>query len=257
MEPFRELPQWDPENLEITSTVPGTVSVVIPAFNALETLMDAVASCFAQTRRVDEVVIVDDGSTDETRQLLGVPIFSPCFVGAVRHPVNLGVSAARNHGARLATGEFLIYLDADDIMPPGRVEQVMEEFAAGADVVYGQKEYFTGNDWTKRRRRSIVALPTKQNILGSGFGASTVSVRRAVHTEYDLWWDERMSVAEDAEFLVAALQESMRVCCSFNVYCWVRESSGSLTHRGDWTKMRRYIGEKHEKWLAGFYKHQG
>jgi glycosyltransferase involved in cell wall biosynthesis len=251
---FRDLPRWTPEDLIAENTQPGTVSVVIPAFNAAGMILDALNSCYRQTHHIDEVVVVDDGSTDCTWELLNNLVLVPCRVRCKRQSQNLGVSATRNHGARLATGEFIFYLNADDIAPPERVEQSLAEFAAGADAVYGQKEYFSVEDgWAQRIARNAVKPPTPQNVLGAGFNPSTLAVRRSVHLDRGLWWDDRMSVAEDAEFLIALLEADLSVCCSPNVYAWIGESAQQLTHRGDWQAMRRYMAEKHRDWLTTFY----
>jgi len=251
---FREKPRWTASDLYTAPTIPGAVSVVIPAYNASHTLTDAVESCFSQTCTPDQVVIVDDGSGDMTPQVISDLCGDyPVYIRTTRHSTNLGVSAARNHGARIASGEFLIYLDADDVAPLQRVEQVLAEFADGAELVYGQKEYFEGNDWSKRTKRFHVEPPTVRNIFGSGCGGSTVSTRRSLHLDVGIWWDEVMCVAEDADILIACMAKERRVTCSYNVYSWMRTHPDSLTHRGDWGKMRAYMAEKYDGWLRGFF----
>ncbi len=86
-------------------------SVVIPAFNSAATLHRAIDSVLAQTFPVHEIIVVDDASTDETPALMAT------YHGQVRYmrrEENGGVSAARNFGARQATGDWLAFLDADD-----------------------------------------------------------------------------------------------------------------------------------------------
>ncbi|MGH8246665.1 MAG: glycosyltransferase family 2 protein [Gammaproteobacteria bacterium] len=85
------------------------ISVIIPAFNRGHTLQRALNSVHAQTRCADEIFVVDDGSTDNTAEVL------------MRYPrvqcirlENRGVSAARNAGIRAATGDWLAFLDSDD-----------------------------------------------------------------------------------------------------------------------------------------------
>jgi glycosyltransferase involved in cell wall biosynthesis len=170
-----------------------------------------------------------------------------------RHKANYGVSASRNHGARLTSGEYICYLDADDFAPPYRAEQVGYELRGGTDMVYGQKEYFEGESWAKRTRKHPAVDPTAQNYLGCGCGGSAVSVRRSLHLDMGVWWDEHMMVAEDAEFLIACLAAEAKVLCSPNVYSWMRLSKDSLTHRGDWATMREYISEKHQTFLSSFF----
>jgi hypothetical protein len=133
------------------------------------------------------------------------------------------------------------------------VEKSLHDLAQGIEMVYGQKEYFESDDWSKRSQRHAATWPTAQNYLGAGCGGSAVSVRRSVHVDKGVWWDERMMVAEDAEFLLACLASGAEVACSEHVYSWMRLSHDSLTHRGDWAKMREYISEKHQDWLRSAF----
>ena len=248
---FRELPHWSEDELHCAPTIPG-VSFVIPAFNASKTLFRCVGSCFEQSTSPLEVIVVDDHSIDATpavvddlRGVFGIDL------GYVRNYRNLGVSAARNRGARVACGEYLCYLDADDIAPPQRVEQVLIEFAAGADMIYGQQEFFDGNDLSRRMKlRPKTELPTVRNYLGCGCGGSAISVRRSLHLDRGIWWDEQMGVAEDADFLLACLSAGVQVECSDNVYSYRRRSNESLTHKGDWVTMREYMRKKYQKWTT-------
>jgi len=98
--------------------VTPSVSIIIPARDHARYLGAAVASATAQTRAA-EVVVVDDGSTDDTPAVLSA--LSPGVV-VVRHPEPLGVAAARNTGIRVARGELLMFLDADDTIEPAKAE---------------------------------------------------------------------------------------------------------------------------------------
>ena len=94
------------------------VSVIIPSFNRVHLLQEAVASVLAQTSFVHEIIIVDDGSTDETAEVVSS---MPPPVRYI-HQQNSGPSAARNRGASTATGEYLAFIDSDDLWEPGKLE---------------------------------------------------------------------------------------------------------------------------------------
>lgn len=110
------------------------VSIVIPAFNALRWLPETLASAVSQSVSGLEIIVVDDGSTDGTGDI--VTRTHP-QVRLIRTD-NRGCSAARSLGAEQARGEYIKYLDADDLLLPGMVErQVKLARETGADVVYG------------------------------------------------------------------------------------------------------------------------
>ena len=96
------------------------ISVVIPTFNRAYCLQRAVDSALNQSYRNVEVIVVDDGSTDETRDLLRAAY---SMDGRVRyvHQANSGVCFARNHGFALAQGEFISLLDSDDEWYPWKL----------------------------------------------------------------------------------------------------------------------------------------
>ena len=110
------------------------VSIIIPAFNAEPYIAETIASALAQTYPNIELIIINDGSTD------GTPKIIEDF--AARHPriravsqLNAGLSATRNRGIALANGEFVTFLDADDLIRPQKIElQVRRFLKSGPEV---------------------------------------------------------------------------------------------------------------------------
>jgi glycosyltransferase involved in cell wall biosynthesis len=98
-----------------------TVSVVIPTYNRSDYILEAVESVLAQTYHDYEIIVVDDGSTDDTDKVLG-PLIKD---GKIRYVYqeNLNKSAARNHGIRLAKGKYIAFLDSDDLFLPKKLEK--------------------------------------------------------------------------------------------------------------------------------------
>ncbi|MBK7137374.1 MAG: glycosyltransferase family 2 protein [Rhodocyclales bacterium] len=122
---------------------PGLVSTIIPVYNRPAQLREAVASVLAQDYRPIEIIIVDDGSTDDT--------FAVAQELAAEHPgiiraetqTNVGPGMARERGRQMAQGEFIQYLDSDDVLLPGKFLAQVTALRAhpGADVAYGMTRY--------------------------------------------------------------------------------------------------------------------
>lgn len=115
------------------------ISVIIPNYNYGRYLAETIESVQAQTWPDVEIIVVDDGSTDDSLEV------------AMRYPVtvvsqpNQGVSAARNNGASLASGTYLLFLDSDDLLYPDSLEvlvNALEEAGSSVGFSYGQLQYF-------------------------------------------------------------------------------------------------------------------
>jgi glycosyltransferase involved in cell wall biosynthesis len=108
-----------------------TVSVIIPVWNGAYYLQDALASVFAQTYLVHEVIVIDDGADDAmvevAREYSGVTVLTQAHAG---------VSAARNLGLSVATGDIIAYLDADDIWLPDKLESQINVLLSKPELGY-------------------------------------------------------------------------------------------------------------------------
>jgi hypothetical protein len=138
--------------------IPGLVSAIVPVFNRAGLLEEAVASLLAQGHRPIEIIVVDDGSTDET-SLVAAALAGrhPGEIRVVRQD-NAGPGLARERGRELARGEFIQYLDSDDLVLPGKLELQVAGLRAnpGAGASYG---------WTRLRHAdgSAQELPYKES----------------------------------------------------------------------------------------------
>ncbi len=119
------------------------VSIIIPTYNYGRYLPDAINSILAQTFRDFEVIVVDDGSTDDTPAILAAQ--TDPRVRPVRKE-NGGTSSARNHGRTLARGEFLTFLDADDLWRPTFLERHLEVLDAEPELAYSFANFIRTQD---------------------------------------------------------------------------------------------------------------
>jgi glycosyltransferase involved in cell wall biosynthesis len=172
------------------------VSVIIPTHNRRALVCEAVASVLAQRGVAPEVVVVDDGSTDGTAAALDV------FGAAVRslHQPRLGVSSARNAGARVATGEWLAFLDSDDLWRPDKLVRQLAYHARRPALRASQ----TGEIWIRNGAR-VNPCRHHQKPDGDIFAASLARCAvspSAVLLRRDLFdtlggFDEALAVCED------------------------------------------------------------
>jgi len=129
------------------------VSIVTPFLNAARFFEESIESVLAQTYRRWELLLVDDGSTDGSTPIAErYAAAHPDRIRYLAHPgrINRGASASRNLGARQARGEYLAYLDADDVYLPAKLEEQVPLLDAHPDVMvlYAATEYW--NSWTGR-----------------------------------------------------------------------------------------------------------
>jgi glycosyltransferase involved in cell wall biosynthesis len=106
------------------------ISVIIPVYNSSEYILEALDSVFAQSFKDFEVIVVDDGSTDDTRQKI------QNYSHKIRYfyQENGGPSKARNLGIRESTGKYIAFLDADDVWLPSKLEKQIAEFKKNPDL---------------------------------------------------------------------------------------------------------------------------
>ena len=117
---------------------PGTVSVIVPAYNRADLIEETLESVRAQTYRPIEIIVVDDGSTDNTAQAVGE--FAERAKGdlEVRYfrQENQGAPAARNHGLLESRGEFIQFLDSDDLLRPDKLSAQVDALRREPEVQY-------------------------------------------------------------------------------------------------------------------------
>ena len=104
------------------------VSILIPAYNAEEFIADAIRSAIAQTWQRKEIIVVDDGSRDGTAEV--ARRFASKEVVVVSKE-NQGAAATRNHAFQLSQGEYIQWLDADDLLAPDKIERQLAALREG------------------------------------------------------------------------------------------------------------------------------
>jgi glycosyltransferase involved in cell wall biosynthesis len=129
------------------------VSVIMPCYNGERYLAEAIESALHQTYRPIEVIVVDDGSTDRSREV------AERFAERIRYArrTHAGIAGTRNHGVALARGEYLAFLDADDLWSQDKLQRQVAVFEADATIgiVIGDTEQFVSPELEEQVKARI------------------------------------------------------------------------------------------------------
>lgn len=212
------------------------VSILIPARNAARWLPQAMASAAAQTWPHCETIIVDDGSTDGTGDVARA-LAGPHVRVIARDPH--GASAARNAALRAARGDFIQYLDADDVLHP---EKIRHQVAAAAALPEGT---LLSSSWMRLRRGHPDHRPCAPVLWGNFSPAAWLQTKMETNSwmAIQAWllpralvartgpWDESLSANDDGEYFARAVSRARSVHFVPDAWSFVRESSPhSLSH---------------------------
>lgn len=186
------------------------ISVIIPTYNRAWAIKEAIDSILAQEYSRFEIIVVDDGSTDETQQILEAYTADISII----HQRNKGVSAARNRGVDSASGQWVAFLDSDDLWLPKKLAAQVEFFRDHPDALICQTEEI----WI---RNGIRVNPGKRHQKPSGMifepslelclvSPSAVMIRRELFDEVGLF-DESLPACEDYDLW-------LRISCRYPVH---------------------------------------
>ncbi|MGE8943338.1 glycosyltransferase [Leptospira interrogans] len=195
------------------------VSIVIATRNRSQYLRSCLKSCLAQTFEDFEIVVIDDGSTDDTEGVVRELSHSKIQYHRLDKPG--GVAKARNVGTRLATGHFVVIQDDDDLMLPGRLELQLSSITSGIAGSYGGWIDFDENEpslafWCGKSPASLDAILFNSRVLLH----PTLMLRREVMLAYPY----------NEEFLGGS---------DFNLVARMVQDGVTLVHAGDFLILRR------------------
>jgi len=179
------------------------ISVIIPTYNRAKIVREAVESVLPQTYRNFEIIVVDDGSTDDTYEVLENYIREKKIV--YHYQKNSGVACARNQGIKLSQGDYIAFLDSDDLWVPNKLERQMKLFEKNVDsgVVYSWAFSRAANGNIKISRPSYKGYLFERLLLGNLIPNVTVVFKKRI-VEKIGFFDERLKRSEDWDFWLRA-----------------------------------------------------
>lgn len=240
----------------------GLVSVVIPAYNVAAHIGEAIDSVLAQDYAPVEIIVVDDGSKDDTAEVVSSRFPQVTLI----RKANGGAATARNAGIRQAQGEFIAFLDADDIWLPGKLKAQVAYFRAHPDVAMNCTGF---SQWVSDDKgvfpdplsvipdqagvasdaidRELSGWVYHKLLLRSFVWTTTVMMRRALIDKIGLY-DESFRLGQDYEYFLRASRET-EIHRLSRAYALYRQHPGSATARGlDYNYAARVIDGAQRKW---------
>lgn len=217
------------------------VSIVMPVFNALPWLTEAVESIVNQSYREIEFVIVDDGSSDGSVEVLQKFAAQDSRIELILHSSNSGVPAALNQGIAQCSGKYIARMDADDISAPQRI---------GLQVDHMERNPSCGvvGSWVYRMRQKgdqrIKAFPERNDDLKlllmfeCCFSHPTVLMRKSFLDRLSFVYDENFRSAQDYD-LWSRLRDHCDFYCLQQPLLWYREHEASVSKQAKKVNLKR------------------
>ena len=185
------------------------VSIVMPAYNAASYIAESLDALLAEDYPRLEIVVVDDGSTDETSEIANRYVRENPHIHLVVQS-NCGVCSARNHGIREARGEYILPVDADDILLPGFIEWAVGQMEQqpGVKVAVPRAEFFGARQGEWHLPAYSPSLLARKNMI-----PATALYRRSDWQRVG-WYCETLQAREDWEFWINMLKDGGEVVTS-------------------------------------------
>ena len=183
------------------------ISVVIPMYNAQKTIEQSLNSIYNQDFKNFEVIIVDDGSTDNSIEIVKK------FPAKLIHQKNAGPSKARNTGIKNSESDLILLIDADVVMSPGTLAKVFKAFQdKNVNILSGlqdEKNHYN-NTLSDYENLYIHYIWKLQKSTTPSFFTTFVAIRKSILTKFS-GFDERIRMAEDMELGLRLLRANYKI----------------------------------------------
>lgn len=235
------------------------ISIIIPVYNTSKVINRTLRSVEQQTYLNYEMIIVNDGSTDGTKELLDKYVASHDNNIIIHHQENKGVSAARNKGIELASGEFICFLDSDDTYAPTFLEKILSHIQkTDTKAVFCFYNKIDGDQITCYEAKYSDKNQISTFLEPNGyFTFCAMLLHKNILSENDIKFNEKLKLAEDILFTIQVMNKTKLDCVPEYLYNYYqRENSATLNkwNQEDW--MNEICGWKtiYNYLLENYYK---
>ncbi len=238
--------------------LPKLVSIIIPCFNASRWLSEAIDSCLEQTYSNIEIIIIDDGSTDNSWEI--IKNYSDKYKNKIkcRSIPHSGGNHARNLAISLSNGDYIQFLDADDYILPEKIErQVRYLEVTDAEVVYGDWRYQYHRDDGTIQLDKIEISGIQTDILESLLATWWVAVAAILYkrqaVENSDGWDENLPAVQDRDFFLSVVINGAKVKYQsgcYSIYRRYGDVTVSTCSKPRWIACHCQVLEKTESKLS-------
>lgn len=233
------------------------VSIIVPMYNSEKYIERCVKSLISQSYKNIEIVLVDDGSKDKTIEILKIYKDKDSRIKLYKKK-NRGASSARNYGLEKCTGDYILFVDADDYIDSNMVQDMvtMVDITANTMVLSGNDEIYVDKI---EYRNLFVGIKDKRNIprnivmreIASGRAGLICCklIPKSIVDKFNIRFDESIKMSEDQLFFLELVQYIDKFCyvegCMYH-YDRTNEKSITVNYQNDVYKNQMYVFEKIE-----------
>lgn len=203
------------------------VSIIIPTYNCKKYIKAAIDSCLNQTYRNVEIIVIDDGSTDNTQDILKTYIEEKKIIYI--YGSNLGRSHARNIGLKICKGEFIQFVDSDDMIKKTKIQKQMEYLSGNKETfgVFCKTVYFKDDNKDEIIKEFLVKRRGDfyRDLLNENF----IPINSMLFRKSNFYFDEALETLEDWDYWLNICLRDNKISYTDESLCYVRVHSNNTT----------------------------
>ena len=207
------------------------VSIIVPAFNVEKYIKKCIDSIVGQTYSNLEIIVINDGSKDSTYSI--ITSFSDKRIRAINQN-NVGVSASRNNGLKIATGKYIVFVDGDDYLAPCFIEMFLNaaetnesDFVFSSNCITSKAETESDGSWNVIGKEKATELLLNPDII---VGCWNKLYRRKFLIDNGIWFDTSLFYGEGLRFITTVSQLANNIIISTcKQYFYRRSNENSAT----------------------------